>query len=602
MTKILGGTLDSEVVRHFRRCSKIIFLGNESKYIRHSSNNVFVVIPDYLLKSGSNWDGFLQLPCISLEVSTTNIASSSISLKTQTVGSDNDTINSILSVQQRLMTRANWFTVIGLVRVLRTILKHVRDEDGDDDDDLAVKYIDSIGALLKLLYSLVGKSSFVEAEDSTVNEHPIFDTIIALVPELLYCYFHKEDGYDEVHRSQYLRHKMLDLPRTLKRWKRRTSPTNTLVIRSDAIDGNTSSPVPPRLLVDTSQHHQDSAQRARRENEAHKRKVVPLFQEQTSNQLTSAARNTDINFNQVAPYTGISFPTTPIRKTPQDGNASSTMPPRVLEDIAQRHQDTGPKVSMLVQEGLSCQVLAQRPRRKFEENIFVAFERLPVQDKGLSKQQITQHARREKDGNIDFNRVASCTAISFPTAPIPKNLLEIAPIPQDIPIRKSIRQMSQRARRERERQLKGDAIIRGISQRAKVARNFDVDLNQASICTGISVPIVFTTAIPTVPSPVPVANDNVFSTEEDLLSNVIPIPPFSHTHETDNFPSLRSFEIGDTSRTRVNMFNVDFNDQCASSEDENCQRNDIKEVGCKWGYIFLDKWMSNVYIALHFIG
>ncbi|KAF6177043.1 hypothetical protein GIB67_015918 [Kingdonia uniflora] len=228
----------------------VIFLGDESKYIRHSSSNVFVAISDYLLKSGSNWDGFLQLLCISLKVSATNIlTSSSISSKTQTVGSDSDTISFILSVQQRLMTHANWFTVIGLVRVLRTILKHVRDENGDGDD-LAEKYIDSIGiclgsipwglmsgqtmnssmdvfhhgefasqdtrfvflgALLQLLCSLIGESSFAEAEDSTINKHPIFDTIITFVPELLYCCFHKEDGYDEVHSSQYLRHKMLVL-------------------------------------------------------------------------------------------------------------------------------------------------------------------------------------------------------------------------------------------------------------------------------------------------------------------------------------------------------------------------------------------------------
>ncbi|KAF6166997.1 hypothetical protein GIB67_030690 [Kingdonia uniflora] len=394
--------------------------------------------------------------------------------------------------------------------------------------------------------------------------------------------------------------------------------------------GNTSSPVPPRVLDDTSQRHQDTghvvamsvqeglssqalaqlprreieeynsvafeqlrvedkglskrqiAQGTRRENEARKRKVVPVYREQTSNQLTSVARNTDIDFNQVAPYTGISFPTTPIRKTPQDGNASSTVPPRELDDIAQCHQDTGPKVAMLEQEGPSSQVLAQRPRRKFDENNFVAFDRLPVQDEGLSKRQIAQRARRENDGNIDFNRVASCTAISFPTAPIPKTPLETALIPQDIPISESRRQICQRARRERERQLKGDAIICGVSQRAKVVRNLDVDFNQASICTGISVPTT-----PTVPSPVPVANDNVFSTEEDLLSNVIPIPPLSHTHETDNFPSIRSFKIGDTSRTRVNMFNVDFNDQSASSEDENHQRNDIRGVGLQMGRHFL---------------
>ncbi|KAF6137472.1 hypothetical protein GIB67_016665 [Kingdonia uniflora] len=166
-------------------------------------------------------------------------------------------------------------------------------------------------------------------------------------------------------------------------------------------------------------------------------------------------------------------------------------------------------------------------------------------------------------------------------------MLETTPIPQGIPISESRRQISQRARREREQQLKGDAIIRGVSQRAKVARNLDVDFNRTLICTGISVSIVSIPTTPIVPSPIPIANDSIFSTEEDLLSNVISIPPFSHTHETDNFPSIRNFEIGDTSRTRVNMFNVDFNDQCALSEDKNCQRNDIRGVGLQMGRHFL---------------
>ncbi|KAF6158356.1 hypothetical protein GIB67_022436 [Kingdonia uniflora] len=220
------------------------------------------------------------------------------------------------------------------------------------------------------------------------------------------------------------------------------------------------------------------------------------------------------------------------------------VPPRELDDTAQRHQDMGLVVAMLVQEGHSGQALAQRPIRKIEENNYVAFERLPVQDKGSSS------------------------------------------IPQDIPINESKRQISQRAKRERKWQLKGDAIIRGVSQRAKVARNLDVNFNRAGIFVSIvSVPTAHTT--PTVPSPVHVANDNVLSTEEDLLSNIIPIPPFSHTHETDNFPTLRRFKIGDTLRTRVNMFNLDFNDQCASSEDEDRQRNDIGGVRLQIGRHFL---------------
>ncbi|KAF6141034.1 hypothetical protein GIB67_006479 [Kingdonia uniflora] len=221
-----------------------------------------------------------------------------------------------------------------------------------------------------------------------------------------------------------------------------------------------------RRVQDEGLSKRQVAQRVRRENGARKRKVVPVYQVQTSNQLTSVVQNKDIDFNRVASCTVISFPTTPIPKTPKDGNASSTVPPRVLDDTAKRHQDTGPVVAMLVQEGLSNEALAQRPIRKIKENNYVSFERLPVQDKGLSKRQIAQRAIREKDRSkrkvvptyqeqtsnqlasvvrnldIDFNRVASCSAISFPTAPIPKTPAKTAPIPQDIPISESRRQIS----------------------------------------------------------------------------------------------------------------------------------------------------------------
>ncbi|KAF6148344.1 hypothetical protein GIB67_025563, partial [Kingdonia uniflora] len=48
-----------------------------------------------------------------------------------------------------------------------------------------------------------------------------------------------------------------------------------------------------------------------------------------------------------------------------------------------------------------------------------------------------------------------------------------------------------------------------------------------------------------------------------------------------------SFEISDTLRTRVNMFNVDFNAQCVSIQDEDRQRNDIGGVRLQMGQHFL---------------
>ncbi|KAF6147942.1 hypothetical protein GIB67_001517 [Kingdonia uniflora] len=349
------------------------------------------------------------------------------------------------------------------------------------------------------------------------NAHPVNNQEIE---KSAFTYFETKRPNFAIEQNRYIQGPLSeDLPRTLKKRKRHITHGHIgYTIGYDRWQYIL--PVPPRVLDDTAQHHKDTGpvvamsvqeglssqaltQWPRREIEEYNSIVFEQLRVEdrglSKRQIAQLARRENeahIDFNQVAQYTSISFPTTPIRKTPKDSNESSTVPPTVLDDTAQRHQDMGPKVVILVQQGLSSQVLAQRPRRKFEENNFVAFERLPVQDKGLSRRQITQHARREKEG-------------------------------------------------------------------------------------------IFAHTTPTVPSPVPVANGNVLSTEEDLLSNVIPIPPFSHTHETDNFPSLRSFEIDDTSRTRVNMFSVDFNDQCVSSEDENCQRNDIRGVGLQMGQYFL---------------
>ncbi|KAF9611382.1 hypothetical protein IFM89_032051 [Coptis chinensis] len=227
----------------------VLFLNVESRYVRHATTNVLVVISNFLVTSGGEWDGFLHLLFACFEVSMSNILASA-SVITPSAESDGDSSSYILCMRKQ-MVNANWCTLAGLVRALRTILKHLKKcPDGElakvymsfvdcltnvPGELLNVMYVAQIndsqmssckdvflhgdvsssaslfvllGSLLQLLCSLIHESSSTEV--GTFDEHPIFGKLTNLVPKLLHWCFHEPKESNWTCSFRYLRHKMLD--------------------------------------------------------------------------------------------------------------------------------------------------------------------------------------------------------------------------------------------------------------------------------------------------------------------------------------------------------------------------------------------------------
>lgn len=153
------------------------------------------------------------------------------------IAEGDDSSSLVLELKPKL-ENADWSVAAGVVRVLRDIRKYLKSED--DDDELVEVFFDSVnfallttpwtdaqkssgadvlfqrslflGNLIQLLCSLVEQSGSVEAAGGSVDKHhPIFSTIINLVPKLL-CWCLGEQA-DCVNFNkcivQYFRHKLL---------------------------------------------------------------------------------------------------------------------------------------------------------------------------------------------------------------------------------------------------------------------------------------------------------------------------------------------------------------------------------------------------------
>ncbi|KAF8406367.1 hypothetical protein HHK36_008454 [Tetracentron sinense] len=263
----------------------VVFLTVESQYVQHSAGNVLVVISNFITKvvcfnrlpgnskyvlqsvlysspalticilQGRKWDEFLQLLCVCQEVAISKIlSSSSVYLIPGTNVSECDISSSILILQAGLVN-ANWSTAGGLIRVLRNILKYLKQEcDGElvevymhsisycisyvpwdlfneihvgqnaearirsTGDALLLGSIDPLesrfvflGNLLQFFCSLVEQSDLVEIGGGSLDDHTVLSKITSLIPKLLQCCFHKQGDYISTCISRYLRHKILML-------------------------------------------------------------------------------------------------------------------------------------------------------------------------------------------------------------------------------------------------------------------------------------------------------------------------------------------------------------------------------------------------------
>ena len=188
--------------------------------------------------------------CVCFEVAIGNFLSSSLAL--QTAGNEISTEKSsfVVFVKPRLKN-ANWSAVAGIIRVLRNILKYLKQEY---DDQLGKIYLDSIssclsnvpwdslndvcvgqngdtqrcsdafslrnvqlpesrvvflGNLVQFFCSLVEQSGSLGVPGGSLDKHPVLCNINNLVPKLLYWCLGKQGNCNNLCISQYFKHKLL---------------------------------------------------------------------------------------------------------------------------------------------------------------------------------------------------------------------------------------------------------------------------------------------------------------------------------------------------------------------------------------------------------
>ncbi|KAJ4714969.1 Protein Lines [Melia azedarach] len=229
----------------------IFLLSIKSQYVRHSAGNIVVVISEFLATSGSNWDIFIQSLCLCMELAVTNALSFSSASSTAGLGNSHfDSSNFVVLIKPRLKN-AGWSTLAEIVRVLRNIVKCLK-QDYVYDDNLAKICLDSVhsclsnvpwdsmdviystqnsftgdaliprtdeeesrvvflGNLVQLLCSMVEQSGSVNDAVHFLDKHPILFVITNLVPKLFYWCLSKQGKHVITCISQYFRHKLLVL-------------------------------------------------------------------------------------------------------------------------------------------------------------------------------------------------------------------------------------------------------------------------------------------------------------------------------------------------------------------------------------------------------
>ncbi|GMJ07962.1 hypothetical protein like AT3G50430 [Hibiscus trionum] len=211
----------------------------ECRYIQHLAGNVLVTLAEFLASSVKSWEFFIHALCICFELSISNISSCSFEPSITGLGvSDSDLLSVVVLFKPKLKN-TSLFTVAGIIRILRNILKFLKEEC---DDDLVLVFLNSIsfsilnapwdsmdeifggnggekdeprtlflGNFIQLLCSFVEQFSFAEGLDDSVDKHAFLSKIINLVPKLLSWCLGKKAECADTSISQYLKHKLLVL-------------------------------------------------------------------------------------------------------------------------------------------------------------------------------------------------------------------------------------------------------------------------------------------------------------------------------------------------------------------------------------------------------
>ncbi|PPS01859.1 hypothetical protein GOBAR_AA18802 [Gossypium barbadense] len=213
----------------------------ESLYVQHLAGNVLVTFSEFLASSVKTWEFFIHSLSICLELSISNISSCSFEPSITGAGGSGSDLLNLVGLFKSKLKNTSLFTVAGIIRTLRNILKFLKEEC---DDELVLVLLSSIsffisnvpwdsmdeifggnggedderntlflGNFIQLLSSFVDQISFAEGLDDSLDKNVILSKIINLVPKLLYWCLRKEGKCVNTCISRYFSHKLLLLHR-----------------------------------------------------------------------------------------------------------------------------------------------------------------------------------------------------------------------------------------------------------------------------------------------------------------------------------------------------------------------------------------------------
>ncbi|KAM2938405.1 hypothetical protein FF1_038197 [Malus domestica] len=240
--------LDDDFLRPYTE-SGVVLVAQESEVLVTLSQ-VLRQVKLWTLKMGSNWEGFIRLLCVCMNLAITVAVSCSSSCSVDGADDLHSGSSRLILVLKPKLENADWSITAGVVWVLCDIRKYLKSED---DDELVEVFFDSInsvlstvpwnlldeihvgakpdaqkgsradalfqrslflGNLIQFLRSMVEQSGSAKASGgSTDKHHPVFSTFITLVPQLL-CWCLGEQAHCSNFNkciSQYFRHKLLML-------------------------------------------------------------------------------------------------------------------------------------------------------------------------------------------------------------------------------------------------------------------------------------------------------------------------------------------------------------------------------------------------------
>ncbi|KAG9440757.1 hypothetical protein H6P81_020922 [Aristolochia fimbriata] len=204
------------------------YLSSSSLYVQHSAENILVALSEFLIESGSGWEVLLHLLLASLDAELLKFGSSS--------------------------ALPDYLTLIGLFCVLRNILKYLKQNDEEIEEEYILSFRNSIfnvswemlhnvfccrnggilvgcsqsnspsvktapqeskdvflGSLLQLFCSVVSDDGMKEITGDSLDEHPIVGKIRQFIPQLFSWCYCSDDKRISGHISPYFRHKLLVL-------------------------------------------------------------------------------------------------------------------------------------------------------------------------------------------------------------------------------------------------------------------------------------------------------------------------------------------------------------------------------------------------------